>query len=307
MAARVVYLVVTGSGAPRPGPRPDLHHQGRRRAPHVASARRWPRPVPRRRDRARTADRRARADRLHLQRLRRRPAHRARPAHRPRARHPGDHATPPASSSAPRVIARYTGRVHHLTDHAADRHPGPPRARRAMSEHLVTPDEVRAFHAASGPASRPRRLAWRSRARTEQTHRGDLRQGDCAIDRGASCSGWSTPTGRLKADLGLMDFSDQIRSGAPPRRRAARGGEAERDKFRVVLLDEYQDTSVAQALLLSRLFSGPDADRSRARRDGGRRPQPGDLRLAGRLGRATSSTSPRPSRPPTATSPIAAR
>ena len=32
----------------------------------------------------------------------------------------------------------------------------------------------------------------------------------------------------------------------------------ERDRFRVVLLDEYQDTSVAQAVMLARLFSGPD-------------------------------------------------
>ena len=30
-------------------------------------------------------------------------------------------------------------------------------------------------------------------------------------------------------------------------------------RFRVVLLDEYQDTSVAQARMLARLFSGPDA------------------------------------------------
>ncbi len=36
-------------------------------------------------------------------------------------------------------------------------------------------------------------------------------------------------------------------------------GELERAKFRVVLLDEYQDTSVAQAMMLRRLFSGPDA------------------------------------------------
>ena len=34
-------------------------------------------------------------------------------------------------------------------------------------------------------------------------------------------------------------------------------GAVERGKARVVLLDEYQDTSVAQALLLRRLFSGP--------------------------------------------------
>jgi DNA helicase-2/ATP-dependent DNA helicase PcrA len=35
-------------------------------------------------------------------------------------------------------------------------------------------------------------------------------------------------------------------------------GVLERSRFKVVLLDEYQDTSVAQAVMLSRLFSGPD-------------------------------------------------
>jgi DNA helicase-2/ATP-dependent DNA helicase PcrA len=37
-------------------------------------------------------------------------------------------------------------------------------------------------------------------------------------------------------------------------------GELERARFKVVLLDEYQDTSVAQATMLARLFSGPDRD-----------------------------------------------
>ena len=55
-----------------------------------------------------------------------------------------------------------------------------------------------------------------------------------------------------------MDFSDQIALGARLADEQPDVGAAERDKFRVVLLDEYQDTSVAQALMLSRLFSGPD-------------------------------------------------
>ena len=43
-------------------------------------------------------------------------------------------------------------------------------------------------------------------------------------------------------------------------------GRLEREKFAVVLLDEYQDTSVAQARLLRRLFSGPDAGPAAATR-----------------------------------------
>ncbi|HYG93435.1 MAG TPA: ATP-dependent DNA helicase, partial [Nocardioides sp.] len=61
---------------------------------------------------------------------------------------------------------------------------------------------------------------------------------------------------RLKADLGLMDFSDQIALAARLAEEQAEVGGLERDRFKVVLLDEYQDTSVAQATLLARLFGG---------------------------------------------------
>ncbi len=63
----------------------------------------------------------------------------------------------------------------------------------------------------------------------------------------------------LKAQFGLMDFSDQIALAAELARTQPEVGRLEREKYRVVLLDEYQDTSVAQAELLSTLFSGADA------------------------------------------------
>ena len=63
----------------------------------------------------------------------------------------------------------------------------------------------------------------------------------------------------MKADLGLMDFSDQIELGARLAADQPDVGAAEREKFKVVLLDEYQDTSVAQAIMLSRLFGGGHA------------------------------------------------
>jgi len=63
---------------------------------------------------------------------------------------------------------------------------------------------------------------------------------------------------RQKRDLGLMDFSDQIALAARLADEHRMVGALEREKYRIVLLDEYQDTSVAQALMLSRLFSGLD-------------------------------------------------
>jgi DNA helicase-2/ATP-dependent DNA helicase PcrA len=68
---------------------------------------------------------------------------------------------------------------------------------------------------------------------------------------------------RQKLDLGLMDFSDQIALAARLADEHPMVGALEREKYRIVLLDEYQDTSVAQALMLSRLFSGPDAGSGR--------------------------------------------
>src|SRR5207253_4998402 len=59
-----------------------------------------------------------------------------------------------------------------------------------------------------------------------------------------------------KALLEAMDFGDQLARAA----RVAQGhpevGAIERDRFRVVLLDEYQDTSHAQVVLLRALFGG---------------------------------------------------
>ncbi|TJZ45232.1 ATP-dependent helicase [Streptomyces piniterrae] len=52
----------------------------------------------------------------------------------------------------------------------------------------------------------------------------------------------------------LLDFGDQIALSATLATTRPEVGEILRDEFRVVLLDEYQDTSVAQRLLLSGLF-----------------------------------------------------
>ncbi|MEU8772765.1 UvrD-helicase domain-containing protein [Streptomyces sp. NPDC048606] len=52
----------------------------------------------------------------------------------------------------------------------------------------------------------------------------------------------------------LFDFGDQIALSARLATTRPEVGELLRDEFRVVLLDEYQDTSVAQRLLLSGLF-----------------------------------------------------
>ncbi|MFD9357687.1 UvrD-helicase domain-containing protein [Streptomyces sp. NPDC060031] len=59
-----------------------------------------------------------------------------------------------------------------------------------------------------------------------------------------------------KRSRDLLDFSDQIALSARLATTRPEVGALLREEFRVVLLDEYQDTSVAQRLLLSGLFGG---------------------------------------------------
>ena len=57
-----------------------------------------------------------------------------------------------------------------------------------------------------------------------------------------------------KHDFEAMDFGDQVARAARVARDHPEVGAIERDRYRVVLLDEYQDTSHAQAVLLRSLF-----------------------------------------------------
>lgn len=61
---------------------------------------------------------------------------------------------------------------------------------------------------------------------------------------------------RRKEDFEAMDFADQLARAARVARDHPVVGEIERDRYRVVLLDEYQDTSHAQVVLLNALFGG---------------------------------------------------
>lgn len=59
-----------------------------------------------------------------------------------------------------------------------------------------------------------------------------------------------------KRYAGVMDFSDQMAGGARLAIERAEVGEMMRERFEAVMLDEYQDTSVAQRLMLQGLFAG---------------------------------------------------
>ena len=156
-----------------------------------------------------------------------------------------------------RVVERYAGAVRALSDH-------PPTVIQnllaldgAMSEHLVTVDDVRrvdaeaceAFQAALAVASAELDAGKRVKGQVDA-----LKSALNVIERRGELLGLVTSYRRLKRELGLMDFSDQIELGARLATGQPEVGEAERARFKVVLLDEYQDTSVAQAIMLARLF-----------------------------------------------------
>ena len=64
----------------------------------------------------------------------------------------------------------------------------------------------------------------------------------------------------LKRRLGLVEFADQMAIAARLATEVSQVSTAMRAAFRVVLLDEYQDTSAAQAIMLRGLFSGGAGD-----------------------------------------------
>ncbi|MEO9103465.1 MAG: ATP-dependent helicase, partial [Terrimesophilobacter sp.] len=65
----------------------------------------------------------------------------------------------------------------------------------------------------------------------------------------------ATQFSAAKARNGFVEYSDQVMLALQVIRRVARVGDELRERYKVVLLDEYQDTSVVQTWLLSELFA----------------------------------------------------
>ncbi|MGN6783335.1 MAG: UvrD-helicase domain-containing protein [Marmoricola sp.] len=155
-----------------------------------------------------------------------------------------------------RAVERHTGEVRLLTDHPATAVQNLLALDGAMNEHLVDLDEVARFDARQRPAF-VAALAAEQAGKGRTTWCRPVEAAISALDRRTELLGLVRTYRALKSDLGLMDFADQIAWGARLVEEQPVVGEIERDRFRVVLLDEYQDTSVAQARMLAALFSGP--------------------------------------------------
>ncbi|MCQ4080249.1 ATP-dependent helicase [Streptomyces sp. RB6PN25] len=117
-----------------------------------------------------------------------------------------------------------------------------------LAEHLVPVDAVREYDAELAERLDPfdperRGFAW-------------VREVASAVAARRDLAGLVQAYREQKTRRDLLDFGDQIALSAELARTRPEVGRALREEFAVVLLDEYQDTSVAQRLLLAGLFGG---------------------------------------------------
>ncbi|MEV1045046.1 UvrD-helicase domain-containing protein [Streptomyces sp. NPDC049916] len=112
-----------------------------------------------------------------------------------------------------------------------------------LSEHLVRPERLETYD-----AGLLRELA------VAELSNAELRKIPETAEARRSLLALTGRYRTAKRDRDLIDFGDQIALSAELALTRPEVGEILRDEFRVVLLDEYQDTSVAQRLLLSALF-----------------------------------------------------
>ncbi|RNL61015.1 ATP-dependent helicase [Nocardioides marmoriginsengisoli] len=158
---------------------------------------------------------------------------------------------------AAQVVDRHRGRIDQLSDHPETVIQYLLSLDSAMSEHLVTAEEVLAFD----DEARTGFLAAVEEERAgagRKTYVEAPAKAVAAIDRRRELLGLVADYRAAKLRYGVMDFSDQIALSARLAIEQPEVSRLEREKFGVVLLDEYQDTSVAQATMLGRLFSGDD-------------------------------------------------
>ncbi|MGW2237665.1 UvrD-helicase domain-containing protein [Streptomyces sp. NPDC001759] len=113
-----------------------------------------------------------------------------------------------------------------------------------LAEHLVRPEDVRAYDAELLRTLQGAKLT-----------NADLRKVPEAAAARRELADLVVRYRAAKRERDLLDFGDQIALSAQLAR-IPEVGRVLRDEFRVVLLDEYQDTSVAQRILLAGLFGG---------------------------------------------------
>ncbi|MGD8148602.1 ATP-dependent helicase [Ornithinimicrobium sp. Y1694] len=121
-----------------------------------------------------------------------------------------------------------------------------------LSEHLVDPDEVSVWLDRVGErlSGLPGRDGQRPKVAGRRTAALLARQG--------LIPPLVVAYRRAKAEQGALDFGDQMALAATLARDVPQVAAAEQVRYRAVLLDEFQDTSEAQMVLMTSLFGGAD-------------------------------------------------
>jgi DNA helicase-2/ATP-dependent DNA helicase PcrA len=154
---------------------------------------------------------------------------------------------------AGRVLRRHRGPVVHLT-HPMSMLIGDLVSLEAdLSEHLVSPAEVMAWDTA-WLQELTAACAESEAVKGSKGHCDALRKMALVAHRRIELAGLVEAYRDAKRDLDAIDFGDQVALAARLAETVPEVGPAERDRAGVVLLDEYQDTSVAQRRMLVGLF-----------------------------------------------------
>ncbi|GIJ00379.1 DNA helicase-2/ATP-dependent DNA helicase PcrA [Sediminihabitans luteus] len=124
----------------------------------------------------------------------------------------------------------------------------------ALGEHLLEPDE-----AAAGVGAIVDRIVTMPLGEKRTAHYADVLKLVRSLDDRRRVLELVGQYREAKRRAEALDFGDQIEIAARLAREVPQVAAAERARFRVVLLDEYQDTSYAQTELLAALFGGGHA------------------------------------------------
>lgn len=123
-----------------------------------------------------------------------------------------------------------------------------------LAGHLVTPEQVREY--TTGLRARVEALPKAKGQRTKDLLYADVAKGLAVQDARVALLPVVEEFRARKQTDEVLDFADQAELAATLAARFPEVGEAERAAYGVVLLDEYQDTSHAQLVLLRSLFGG---------------------------------------------------
>jgi DNA helicase-2/ATP-dependent DNA helicase PcrA len=145
---------------------------------------------------------------------------------------------------AARAVAEYAGPMDAISQQPGWVIDAVLRLAGELAEHLVSPEELLAHAArvrAAAATARPCR---------------PLRELLTALDARQQLLPLVAAYHDLKRRRGFIDYPDQVALAAKLAAGHPEVGRLERDRYRVVLLDEYQDTGHAQRVLLRALFGG---------------------------------------------------